>query len=116
VQGPIDCGKSLRVGGHLNGADSLRAAQGIVVGGAITGVTHVEAGWGIKAGESIEAHGAIKAGESLSAGDAIRAGEGYGIFAGLSVQEDAWDTSAQVWARDLPAGLRSGVWMGACAV
>ena len=87
-----------------------------MVGGAISGLTHLEAGWGIKAGECIHTQGAIKAGESLSAGEDIRAGEGYGIFAGLNVQEPAWEMCAQVWAQQPPAGLRSGVWMGPCAI
>ena len=94
----------------------MRVGQGIWVGGAISGVQHLEAGWGIKAGESIHAKGAIKAGESLSAGEDICAGEGYGVFAGLNVQVDTWDASAQVWARQLPERLRSGLWLGPCPV
>ena len=74
------------------------------MGGAITGVQHLEAGWGIKAGES------------LSAGEDICAGDGYGVFAGLNVQVDTWDASAQVWAQQAPERLRSGVWLGPCLV
>lgn len=112
MQGAVECGKGLRVGGHLTGAQSLRVGQGIVVGGAITGVAHLEAGWGVKAGECIHTHGAIKAGESLCAGGDICAGQGYGVYAGLNVQQDTWESSAQVWSPTPPAGLRSGVWMG----
>ena len=112
VHGAVECGKGLRVGGHLTGRESLRAGQGILVGGGISGVVHLEAGWGIKAGESIHALGAIKAGETLSAGQTICAGAGYGVFAGLSVQEEAWNASGQVWAAERPTSLRSGVWMG----
>ena len=104
------------MGGHLTGAESVRVGQGILVGGAITGVQHLEAGWGIKAGACIHAHGAIKAGESLSAGKDICAGEGYGVFAGLNVQVDTWDASAQVWSLERPERLRSGVWLGPCVV
>ena len=113
VDGLVECGKGLRVGGHLTGAESLRAGQGIVVGGAITGVAHLEAGWGIKAGECIHTQGAIKAGESLCAGEDIRAGHGYGVYAGLNVQQETWDSSAQVWSPQRPEGLRSGLWLGA---
>ena len=90
----------------------MRAGQGMLVGGALTGASHLEAGWGIKAGECIHAQGAIKAGESLCAGEDICAGQGYGVFAGLNVQEEAWSASAQVWALKSPEGLRSGAWSG----
>ena len=116
AHGSVECDKGVRVGGHLTGAASVRVGQGIWVGGAITGVQHLEAGWGIKAGECIHAGGAIKAGESLSAGEDIRAGDGYGVFAGLHVQVDTWDASAQVWAQQPPERLRSGVWLGPCVV
>ena len=108
----ILCDKSLRVGGHLQGAESLQAGQGIAVGGAIEGVSHIEAGWGIRAGQYIRVNGAIKAGESLAAGEDIRAGDGYGVFAGLNVQEESWEVSGQVWAQQLPERLRSGHWVG----
>jgi hypothetical protein len=58
------------------------------------------------------ANGAIKASESLSAGDEIRAGVGYGVYAGLNVQVDTWESSAQVQAAIKPEGLRSGCWAG----
>ena len=112
AQGGVECGKGLRVGGHLTGCEGLRAGQGILVGGTISGVVHLEAGWGIKAGESIHALGAIKAGETLSAGQEICAGAGYGVFAGLNVQETCWNTSGQVWSPACPEGLRSGLWVG----
>ena len=108
----VECDKNLRVGGNLTGAGPLRAGHGIAVGGAIEGVSHIDAGWGIRAGAHIQASGAIKAGESLSAGDAICAGDGYGVFAGLNVQEESWDISGQVWAPQPPARLRSGRWIG----
>jgi hypothetical protein len=73
---------------------------------------HLEAGWGIKAGGVIAAAGAIRAGESLAAGEAIRAGTGYGVFAGLDVQMEAWEASARVSAPQRPEGLMSGWWAG----
>ena len=36
VYGAVECAKGVRVGKHLTGTESLRAGQGIVVGGAIT--------------------------------------------------------------------------------
>jgi hypothetical protein len=73
---------------------------------------HLEAGWGIKAGGAIQARGAIRSGESLSAFGTIRAGAGYGVFAGLNVQVEDWDTSARVCASEKPEGLMSGWWAG----
>ena len=107
---------------HLSVTDWLNLAHHFMtlsllsVGGAITGGAHLEAGWGIKAGECIHAQGAIKAGESLCAGGEICAGPGYGVFAGLHVQQETWEASAQVWSRERPEGLRSGVWLGPSAV
>jgi hypothetical protein len=59
------------------------------------------------------ARGAIRAGESLSAFETISAGAGYGIFAGLNVQMEAWDSSARVCASQKPDSLMSGWWAGA---
>lgn len=69
--------------------------------------------WGIKANGAVCAAGAIRAGESLQAGEEIRAGEGYGVFAGLAVQQDRWDCSAQVRASARPHQLLSGHWVEA---
>lgn len=49
-------------------------------------------------------------------GGDLPAGDGYGVFAGLHVQLDTWDASAQVWALQLPERLRSGAWLGPCLV
>jgi len=73
----------------------------------------LEAGWGIKAGGAIQARGAIRAGESLSAFETIRAGAGYGVFAGLNVQMEDWESSARVCASQKPESLMSGWWAGA---
>ena len=40
------------------------------------------------------------------------AGDGYGVFAGLDVQVDAWESSARVSAPEKPEGLMSGWWAG----
>ena len=107
----IRAGASIRGQGRLHCGGDLRAGQGIVAGGALTGAGHIEAGWGIRAAHDIVAQGAIKAGESLVAGGVIRAGQGYGVYAGLNVQRDAWEASAQVCASERPAGLLSGCWV-----
>ena len=108
----MTCGKSVRVGGRLTAADSVRAEQGIWTGDDITCGMHLEAGWGIKSAGAIEAQGAVKAGESLCAHGEICAGTGYGVYAGLSVQVDTWAASAQVMAATKPEGLMSGCWAG----
>ena len=111
VQADTACGKGLRVGGQIDCAGNLRAGHGILAGGSITATGHIEAGWGIRAAHDIAAQGAIKAGESLVAEGLIRAGAGYGIYAGLNVQRDAWEASAQVRARQRPTELLSGCWL-----
>lgn len=113
AEGAIACAKGLRAGGNIVGADSICAGHGIVAGEGIRCALHLEAGWGIKAGEAIVAEGAIRAGESLHAQAEIRAGAGYGVFAGLNVQVEAWETSARVCASARPEGLMSGCWAGA---
>lgn len=102
--------------GDITGSDSIRARQGILCGATLRCATHLDAGWGIKATESIVAGGAIRAGESLIAGDEICAGSGYGVFAGLCVQHETWETSAMVCARIRPERLMSGCWAGVCRV
>ena len=86
---------------------------GGLAGAGIDCASHMEAGWGIKAGEAIVALGAIKAGESMQAGDEIEAGAGYGVYAGLQVHAEAWESSGRVHARLRPARLLSGWWAGA---
>ena len=99
--------------GSLSGRDHVRANHGIECGTGIDCGKHLETGWGIKAGTHITANGAIKVGESLHAGGAIRSGDRHAIYAGLAVQLDAWDVSAQVCASTKPARLLSGWWNGA---
>src|SRR5690606_42089965 len=102
-------------GADIRGAGNRRAGHGIVAAGGSRAGQHVEAGWGIRAGAAIVAAGAIRAGESLLAGDDILAGEGYGVFAGLGVQVDAWEVSARVCAQRKPERLMSGWWDSAPA-
>lgn len=71
---------------------------------------HLQADWGIRARGAISAAGAIKAGETLQAESDICAGPGYGVYAGLSVQMDAWEDCATVRAARKPQGLVSGHW------
>lgn len=106
------CAKGLQLGGDLCAQASVRVDQGIVAGGSVSSALHLEVGWGIRAGGAICAVGSIRAGESLEAGEGICAGEGYGVFAGLDVQADAWETCARVSAAVRPAGLMSGWWAG----
>lgn len=42
----------------------------------------------------------------------MRVGHGYGVYAGLNVQRETWESSAQVRAQRKPAGLMSGCWTG----
>jgi hypothetical protein len=97
--------------GDIDCAGDLKVAKGIQAGGDIRGAGHIEAGRGIRARGDIEAHGAIKVGESLYSEAEIRAGAGYGVYAGLIVQVDAWEASAQVSARARPERLMSGCWV-----
>ncbi|WP_342344158.1 hypothetical protein [Aromatoleum petrolei] len=112
VHGAITCAKSLRAGFDIAGDQDINAAQGIEAGGGIHCGRHLEAGWGIRAGDAILADGSIRAGESILAGEEIRAGKGHGIFAGLSIPIDAWESCAKVKAKNLPVRLMSGWWEG----
>jgi hypothetical protein len=98
----------LEVRGGIDVDTEVQAGRSIQAGGGM----HLEAGWGIKAGESIHANGSIKAGESLSVGNEIHAGVGYGVYAGLNVQVDSWESSGQVQAARKPESLMSGCWAG----
>lgn len=106
------CGKGLRVGGSIEVAGPLTVGHGIVTLGSIEGGSHVEAGWGMRAGGDIRAAGSIRAGETLAAEGDIQAGAGYGIYAGLNVQMEAWAHSAWVKAARKPQALVSGHWDG----
>jgi len=106
-----DCiAKALSVRGCIETSGSLRVWQGLICDGHIGCGIHLDAGWGIKAAGDILAGGAVRAGEGLEAGGSIRAGKGYGVFAGLCVQREDWETSARVSAQHKPNGLMSGFW------
>ncbi|RYY93768.1 MAG: hypothetical protein EOO24_26125 [Comamonadaceae bacterium] len=108
-----DCGAgSLAVRGVLDAGGAVRSTQGLVCGSGLACGGHVDAGWGIKCGADVVAAAAIRAGESIEAGGEIQAGPGYGVFAGLCVQAQDWDTSARVTAATRPARLMSGFWTG----
>jgi hypothetical protein len=92
------------VQGLLEVGDGL-AAQGDIVCG-----NHIQAGWGIKARGDIRAACSIRAGETLQAEGEIAAGPGYGVFAGMNVQMDAWPDCAWVRALRKPQALISGWW------
>src|SRR5690606_29291173 len=105
----LHCGKNLQAGGDIR-ARSLRTGQGVLAGGSIHCTDHLEADWGLRAGGDIVAGGAVRAGEGLEADGEIRSGPGYGIFAGLNVRREDWETSARVSACRRPADLMSGWW------
>lgn len=110
VAGDIRCAKSLRSGGPLTAHGNVHASHGIDAGGDVHCGKHLQADWGIRARGAISAAGAIKAGETLQAESDICAGPGYGVYAGLSVQMDAWEDCATVRAARKPQGLVSGHW------
>jgi hypothetical protein len=111
LQVGADCTvKALSVRGGVDIAGSLRASHGVICGEGIRCGRHIDAGSGIKAGGGIAAGAAIRAGESIECAHALRAGEGYGVFAGLGVQQQEWQTSGRVSARCRPARLMSGFW------
>ena len=110
VQGALHCGKGLRAGSGIVVRGLLDTGQGIVAGADVSGGNHIQAGWGIKAVGDIRAACSIRAGETLQAGGEIAAGPGYGIFAGMNVQMDAWADCAWVRARTKPRTLVSGHW------
>jgi cytoskeletal protein CcmA (bactofilin family) len=112
-----DCtAKALSVRGKVQTSGYLRIWQGLICDASADCGGHLDAGWGIKSGGEVVAAGAIRAGESIEANGEIRAGTGYGVFAGLCVQSEDWDTSARVTARTRPASLMSGFWTGTGAM
>ncbi|ANN73634.1 hypothetical protein ACL598_21590 [Bordetella bronchialis] len=112
LEGVLEGLGGVRVGEALECGAGIRVRHGVACGATLRCGGHVDAGWGIRAAGSIVVQGAIRAGESIRAGGEIRAGAGYGIYAGLDVRDDAWETSAQVRARHRPAQLHSGWWAG----
>ena len=110
VQGALQCDKGLRAGGDVQVQGLLEAGQGIAAQGDIDCGNHIQAGWGIKTLGDLRAACSIRAGETLQADGEIAAGQGYGVFAGMNVQMDAWPDCAWVRALRKPQGLVSGWW------
>ena len=110
VHGAFQCGKGLRAGGAIAVHGLLEVGHGIATHGDLVCGNHIQAGWGIKAGGDIRAACSIRAGETLHAEGEIAAGEGYGVFAGMNVQMQAWPDCAWVRALRKPQGLVSGWW------
>lgn len=111
VQDDVRCGESIQAGGEVSVEGCLRAGHGVVAGRSLRCAMHIEAGWGVKAGHDIRADGSIQAGEGVYAGGVITTGSGYGVFAGLAVHADTWDTGACVVSARKPERLMSGHWM-----
>lgn len=112
VAGELQCEQSLQAQGDVQVAGALQCGQGIATHGTVTSTDHIQAGWGIRTGGDLLARGAIRAGESLAAGGRIEAGPGYGVFAGLDIPRDSWDSCARVHSSERPDDLFSGLWSG----
>jgi len=110
VQGDMRCGKGLRAGRSIAVQGLLEVGHGIACNDRIDCGNHIQAGWGIKALGDIRAACSIRSGETLQADGEIAAGPGYGVFAGMNVQMDAWPDCAWVRALSKPSGLVSGFW------
>ena len=110
VQAGLHCGKGLRAGGAVAVQGLLEVGDGLAAQGDIVCGNHIQAGWGIKARGDIRAACSIRAGETLQAEGEIAAGPGYGVFAGMNVQMDAWPDCAWVRALRKPQALISGWW------
>lgn len=110
VQGALHCGKGLRAGGTVEVQGLLEVGQGLAAQGDIDCGNHIQAGWGIKTLGDLRAACSIRAGETLQADGEIAAGTGYGVFAGMNVQMEAWPDCAWVRALRKPQSLISGWW------
>lgn len=110
VQGILRCAKGLRAGSSLQVQGLLDVAHGIACNDHIECGNHIQAGWGIKALGDIRAACSIRVGETLQAEGEIAAGSGYGVFAGMNVQMEAWPDCAWVRALKKPQALISGFW------
>ena len=110
VDGALQCGKGLRAASTVQVQGLLDVGQGIAAQGDIDCGNHIQAGWGIKTLGDLRAACSIRAGETLQADGEIAAGQGYGVFAGMNVQMDAWPDCAWVRAVRKPHALVSGWW------
>lgn len=115
VQGALRCAKGLRATGSIQVQGLLDVGHGIACNDHLECGNHIQAGWGIKSLGDIRAACSIRTGETLQADGVIAAGPGYGVFAGMNVQMDAWPDCAWVRALKKPEGLVSGFWEGQSA-
>lgn len=115
MQGAIRCGKGLRAGGSIRASGLIELGHGLYAGADVEGGSHIEVDWGMRALGDIRAACSIRAGETLHAEGEIAAGPGYGIYAGMNVQQDAWPSCAWVHAAQRPPALLSGWWEEAAA-
>ncbi|UUC94401.1 hypothetical protein [Comamonas sp. C11] len=113
VQGDMHCGKGLKAGDAIEVQGLLDVGHGIAGNDDILCGNHIQAGWGIKAQGDIRAACSIRSGETLQADGEIAAGPGYGVFAGMNVQMQAWPDCAWVRALKKPEALISGFWENA---
>ena len=113
VQGALRCAKGLRAGSAINVQGLMDVGHGIACNDHIECGNHIQAGWGIKSLGDIRAAYSIRVGETLQAEGEIAAGPGYGVFAGMNVQMEAWPDCAWVRALKKPQGLISGWWENA---
>lgn len=113
AQGDFHCAGRVRTGGDLCVQGAIDVGRGIEAAGSVVCSDHLQVGWGVRAGGSIASRAAIRVGESLFAGESIEAGDEYGIFAGLAVPMQAWESSGFVQALHKPQRLFSGHWNGA---
>lgn len=107
----VRCAKSVQVLGPVSVQGHLNVGHGLIASESIECAMHIDAGWGIRSSGAIIAGGSLRAGEGIAAQGVIQTGEGYGIYAGLSVHQESWETSAQVRAQSCPQRLMSGCWM-----
>ena len=112
VQDELVCAKSIQVQGPIDVAGQIEVRHGLIADGDIRCGLHLEAGWGVRALGDIAVQASLRAGEGVCAGGRIQTGEGYGIYAGLSVHGESWETAAQVSAVERPERLMSGYWVG----
>lgn len=113
VEGALRCGKGLRAGSAITVQGLLDVGNGIACNDHINCGNHIQAGWGVKALGDIRAACSIRVGETLQAEGEIAAGPGYGVFAGMNVQMEAWPDCAWVRAPKKPQALISGFWENA---
>ena len=134
LSGSMRAGWAINVGSGLYVLGGIKSGWGIKVGVSIHAGLEIDAGGStnamagdimcgrsIKVGLGMEARGEISAGESIDvglgmeAGGEIKCGEGWSCCAGLKVQPNKWPMYARVIAKNKPANLDGGYWVGPSA-